>query len=101
LARQQIMMGRAEDALEYARESARLDPLSFASQFILGVQWAFAGRIDEAELKLRTAAEVNPGAGLIHFVTGVLRLLQGRPAEALQEAQREVIPGARLRITAL
>jgi hypothetical protein len=59
------------------------------------------GLLDEADVALRASLDLNRRAGLVHCFLAVTRLLQGRAAEALELAEREVLPDFRLLGTAL
>lgn len=82
--------------IDLLRQAAALDPLSSSAQRILGLRCFLAGRIDEAIAALRTSLDLNPNAGLVHCFLCATSLAQGRAAEALELAEREVLPDFRL-----
>jgi TolB-like protein len=85
-------LGRLDEAVALARRAATLDPLSIVARGQHGRLCAMAGRFDEAADVLRAAIELNPQAGLIHANRSWTLLMQGKPEEALAEAQRELEP---------
>src|SRR5207237_368105 len=73
-----------------------LGPLSSSCQRFLGLRCAMYGRLDEAEVALRASLDLNPKAGLVHCFLAITRLWQGHATEALELADREVLPDFRL-----
>jgi TolB-like protein len=94
-------MGRHDEAVEFSRRAVALDPLSVVARRQYGRHCAAAGRLDEAAVALRAAIDLNPQAGLVHSSLSYTRLLQGRFDDALEEAEREVLPMFRLWAIAL
>jgi TolB-like protein/Tfp pilus assembly protein PilF len=82
-------MGRNEEALVLLRKAAALDPLSAATQRMLGMHCAIYHRYDEAEQALHRAIELNPTAGLVHCFLSIVWLMRGNAAKALEVAQKE------------
>lgn len=96
-----MQLGRAEESIALARRAVALDPLSKPAHVVLGDCCMRAGRLDEAVASLRFALDLAPNAGITHYILSCARLLQGCPAEALDEAEREPIPYLRLLCLAL
>jgi len=90
------ILGNAEAGIELLRKAVSLDPLSSSLHRFLGVRCFMAGHFDDANAAFRTALDLNPKAGLVHCFLGATVLMQGRPAEALELAEREVLPDFRL-----
>jgi TolB-like protein/cytochrome c-type biogenesis protein CcmH/NrfG len=88
-------LGQAEECLRCLRRSAALDPLSSTALRFLGSRCAYFGDPAEAERALRAALDLNPSQGIVHVNLCLVRLLQGRPAEALEFARREAVPAFR------
>jgi len=82
--------------IDLLRRAAALDPLSSSAHRILGLRCFLAGRLDEAAAALNASLDLNPKAGLVHCFLCGTRLAQGRAAEALDLAEREVLPDFRL-----
>ena len=90
------ILGREDEALEYLRRAVELDPLSSSSHRFLGLRCAIYGRLEEGEKALRAALDLNPNAGLAHCFLSIVRLFQGNATDALEVAQREVLPDFRM-----
>jgi tetratricopeptide (TPR) repeat protein len=88
-------LGRRDECLDNLRKAAALDPLSSTVHRFLASRAAKYGLYDEAEKAVRTALDLNPSQGLGHSLLSQIRLFQGRPAEALEIAGREVVPAFR------
>jgi TolB-like protein len=82
--------------VDLLRKAAALDPLSSSAQRVLGLRCFLVGRLDEAMVALKAALDLNPKAGLVHCFLCATRLAQGHAAEALELAEREVLPDFRL-----
>jgi tetratricopeptide (TPR) repeat protein len=82
--------------IDLLRKAAALDPLSSSAHRMLGLRCFLAGRLDDATAALKTSLDLNPKAGLVHCFLCATRLAQGRAAEALELAEREVLPDFRL-----
>jgi TolB-like protein/class 3 adenylate cyclase len=95
------VLGGHEECIKLLRRATTLDPLSSSCQRLLGLRCAMYGLLDEADVALRASLDLNPKAGLVHCFLAVTRLLQGRAAEALELAEREVLPDFRLLGTAM
>jgi len=96
-----MQLGRAEESIAHARRAVALDPLSKPAHVVLGDCCMRAGRLDDAVVSLQSALDLAPNAGITHYILSCARLLQGRAAEALNEAEREPIPYLRLLCVAL
>ena len=83
-------------SIEILRRAAALDPLSSSCLRFLGLRCAMYGRYDEADAALRASLDLNPNAGLVHCFLAINRLMQGHATEALELAEREVLPDFRL-----
>jgi TolB-like protein/Tfp pilus assembly protein PilF len=82
--------------VDLLRQAVALDPLSSSAHRMLGLRCFLAGRFDEATAALKTSLDLNPKAGLVHCFLCATNLAQGRAAEALELAEREVLPDFRL-----
>jgi tetratricopeptide (TPR) repeat protein len=85
-----------DEGIELLRRAAALDPLSSSAQRMLGLRCFLAGRLDEATTALKTSLDLNPKAGLVHCFLCATSLAQGQATEALELAEREVLPDFRL-----
>ena len=96
-----MQLGLGEESIALARRAVALDPLSKPARVVLGDCCMRAGHLDEAVASLQFALDLAPNAGITHYILSCARLLQGRAAEALNEAEREPIPYLRLLCVAL
>jgi len=79
------IFGRFDEALKLNRRAVDLDPLDANSWERLGETEIFMGQLDQAAADCKKALELNPE------VSGMLSqiyLMQGRPQDALREAER-------------
>lgn len=86
-------LGQPERAVELTRQSLSADPRNVSrydwlAGFLIGL-----GRLDEAQLALRKAIDLQPEADGLHSQLALIETLRGNAAAALAEAQRET-PGA-------
>jgi TolB-like protein/tetratricopeptide (TPR) repeat protein len=81
-------LGDVAGAVPLARRGVEIDPLHAAGWNLLGSLLLQAGELDEAGRTFdRVLAEV-PGAEAANFNRGVVSVLQGKPAEALETFRR-------------
>ncbi len=80
-------MGHVDEAVEEARRSQALDPLSSSADAQVGLALYRARRFDEAAEELRKALEFNPQALDAHLFLGLVYIEQGKNAEAISELQ--------------
>jgi tetratricopeptide (TPR) repeat protein len=66
-----------------------MDPLSVGPRINLGIHQYYAGRLDEAAAAFTKALELSPDYPITRALLGRVRLMQGRPQEALAEIERE------------
>ena len=90
-------LGYLDEALALCHRTIALDPLNAAGHRYLGIYSRHAGRYEQAEAALLEAMAVHPFGGLIYVAMGDVRLMQGRPADALACYERESHEGFRLR----
>ena len=83
-------LGRREEAEALVLRALALDPLNVDAHLASGWRLTLAGRLPEAESAYRRARELSPQRAKVHFYLCDIHLLQGRPEEALHEAEREV-----------
>ena len=83
-------IGRLDDSIalqEYSAERSLLEPSAF---YNLGLAYAYADRLDDAERSFRKAVQLSPEYSHAHAQLGLVLLLQNRPEEALDMFGREV-----------
>jgi hypothetical protein len=85
--------GRYREALGYAEEAARLEPMYPPAHGNLGFLLYRAGRIDEAIDRFRRAILLQPDYAEAHYNLGIAYGKQGR----VEEAMKEMALGAELR----
>ena len=93
--------GHLRGAIAAGRKATALDPLSAPGWGNLGMYLAALGDYPEAERALRRALELAPDSPFALNGLATLRLLAGRPEEALQLFQRINLEGFRLTGTAM
>jgi TolB-like protein/Tfp pilus assembly protein PilF/class 3 adenylate cyclase len=84
-----MVLGRREEAIALYRRAIRIDPLSSARLLNEGLVLYYSGRYGEAEEALKGSLRLVPDREDVHMMLGLVRLAQGRPAEALAEARLE------------
>ncbi|MGH7783724.1 MAG: TPR end-of-group domain-containing protein, partial [Candidatus Binatia bacterium] len=80
--------GRFTDALEFARRSVELDPLTPFNHHNVGWLLYFARRYDEAVVHYMKLASDFPDYGFTHYGLSKIYRIDGRTAEALRESDR-------------
>jgi TolB-like protein/Tfp pilus assembly protein PilF len=83
--------GRPDDAIAQAEQGRRTDPLSPLTASSLAMILYLARRHERAEQVLEQALELDDSHFLPHMRLGLVRIQQGRPAEALREMERAVL----------
>jgi len=78
------VIGRLEEAADLMNLAIEYDPIDSVSYTNLGAFYLAAGRLDEASVAFTTALEISPDDVWTQQATVYLRILQNRPAEALQ-----------------
>jgi serine/threonine-protein kinase len=81
-------VGRGGEALREARLATEFDPLSSVAWLILGIQASAGARPDLADQAYQRARAIDPDNAFAAGFASQLHLLQGRPAQALEEARR-------------
>lgn len=89
-------MGRLNDAIALYRRALEIDPLNSSVYYNAGIAFYYAGQYDEAAAHLKKALELVPQRAIAHCLLAQVYLAQGRPREALSEAQQETHQGFRL-----
>jgi Flp pilus assembly protein TadD len=73
----------ASTDLEQLLEQVRSEPNRGDIRYLLGAQWAAAGRYDMAVAEMTNAVALDPKLHTAHLQLGLLHLTMGRPAEAV------------------
>jgi serine/threonine-protein kinase len=94
-------LDRLGEALELDRRAVALDPLSVSAERNRAAHAYQAGRLPEAEEALTKALELGPENGFLPYGLGLVRLAQGRFAEAASSFDRVPVPYFRLQGLAL
>jgi tetratricopeptide (TPR) repeat protein len=81
-------LGDTAGALPLVRRGVEIDPLHAAGWNLLGSLQLQAGELDEAGRTFDRVLAMVPGAEAANFNRGVVSVLQGRPAEALETFRR-------------
>lgn len=83
------ILGRLDEALALMQQSLTLDPLSVATHNSAAILWLWIDDADRAAEHCRLALDLDPHAALSHAIHSAALQMQGRPEEALAEAERE------------
>jgi len=94
-------VGELEKGLELGRQAVDLDPVNSEIRRSLGRNYSAVGRFKEAAEEQRRALELSPATPIAQMFLAHDLLLQGKPEEALIEAQRENAEWARTTALAL
>ncbi len=84
-----MVLGHREEAIALYRRAIRIDPLSSAKLLNEGLVLYYSGRLDEAEKAVKQSLSLAPDRDDVHMMLGLIRLAQGKPQDALDEAKRE------------
>ena len=82
------IIGRLEKATDLMSSAIEYDPIDSAKYTNLGAFYLATGKLDEAGLAFATALELSPDDVWTRQAIVYLRILQNRPAEALQILER-------------
>lgn len=82
-------MGRAEEGLRPIEYTARLDPLSPAWQYTLGLAYISTARFDNAVQMFETTIALSPEFSLARYNLGIALMLAGRPSDAVAVLRTE------------
>jgi len=85
-------LGRLDEAIKIDRQVIKLSPLDLSLHLNHGINLTAAGRLHEAAIALRHVLELNPQTPYVHFLLGVILLLQNQPQVALSEMELEFDP---------
>jgi TolB-like protein/Flp pilus assembly protein TadD len=81
-------LGRLPEAIEEARKATEIDPLSALSWSTLGWLYASSGQFETARTALEKSLHILPDQNNAAANLAVLYLLEKKPAEALEAAER-------------
>lgn len=95
------VIGRPDDAIDLLRKAISLDPIDSASYTNLGAFHMVAGQYDEAEAAIVKALDLSPADIWAQQAMIYLRILQGRPADALELYERMDSAGADLNMLSM
>lgn len=79
-----LQLGRANEAIEVLEHYADRSPVEPIAFYNLGVAYAYANKLKEAENAFRRVLELNKGYGGATYYLGETLLLTDRPEEALR-----------------
>lgn len=82
--------GRLEESLQAFKKAQELDPLSLIIAENLAEQYILLGDLNSAYAQCTKVIELDPNFAGIRRASSLIRLKQGRNAEALAEAQKGV-----------
>jgi TolB-like protein/Flp pilus assembly protein TadD len=90
------MRGRLDEAIGYAAQALRADPLSPNAHAVLGLSYYYAGRLEDAEAMRRKLLALSPGWLSGHYYLGRILLERGDLRGALAAMEQEPSPMWRL-----
>jgi TolB-like protein/Flp pilus assembly protein TadD len=93
--------GDLEKAVELGRQAVELDPVNAEIRKYLGTAYSALGRFKEADEERRRAVELSPAIPWGHAGLAIDLVRQGRPEQALTEAEQENTGWARLTALAM
>jgi TolB-like protein/Flp pilus assembly protein TadD len=79
------MHGDYDGAVQRVNASLALDPLNANTYELLGAILYMKGDFPSAESALRKSLTINPEIDVAHYMIGLMKVVQGRPEEALKE----------------
>jgi TolB-like protein len=89
-------LGRLPEAIVFARKAAEFDPLNGRAWSTLGALQLCAGQFGPARDALNRSLEVNPKQAFAAGWLGIILMLEGRPADALESFNRSTAEFLRL-----
>jgi len=81
-------MGRLPEAIEEARKATEIDPLSALAWSTLGRMYYSSGQLEAARTALEKSLQIAPEQNYAAAHLNAVLLLQKKPAEALEAAER-------------
>lgn len=87
-----LTMGDHERAVGWLFDAAERDPLNLGGRLQLGLAQEYARDDEAALLTLKQVAMLNPDVPGIHAHRARLKVLEGKPGVAMEEAGREADP---------
>ena len=85
-------LGRFEEAIKLDEQAVRVDPLRISAYNNSGLDFYYAGRLQEAEKAYRKVWEMNSDYPGVHESLGFISLAQSKNQEALAEMLKEQEP---------
>jgi len=82
-------LGRLDEAIALSEFLVSRDPVNPASLSLLGTNYGYAGRWDDAIASFYTALRLNPGYSNTQYNIGKMLLLKGEPQAALEAMKLE------------
>ena len=88
----EFTLGNFEEAIEFAQEAIKRDPVVLPHLLGLGLLFEFSGDYDQALIVYRQLLGLNPGYPAAHAFRARVKLAQDKPESALREADQEQNP---------
>jgi len=82
-------LGRLDEAIAISEFTVARDPVNATGHFYLGVNYFYAGRLDEALASLESALSLAPGRAGVTALSAEVLLWKNQPDEALVAIQQE------------
>ena len=82
--------GERERAVAEIKRALELDPLSLATNFVLGYAYLLQGRVEESAAQMRKVLEMDGSFYFAHYHLGIALELQGMFPDALAEYQKAI-----------
>lgn len=84
-----LVLGRVNESVTLLRAALERDPVRASTFYNLGVAYAAAGRLDDAQRAFLRAIELRPTLPYTHNALGLVLLWRGQTQAALAEMNRE------------
>jgi adenylate cyclase len=91
-----LVLGRVNDGVKLLQAALERDPVRASTYYNLGVAYAAAGQLDDAERAFRRSIQLRPALPYVRNALGLVLLWRGQLQAALQEMNGEADPMWRL-----
>ena len=81
--------GQFDDAIRFTKQAITLDPVLAISHFTLSQHFYYSNQVEEAIIACKKALEINPQFPRANTFLGLIYLLQGKPAMAMDQLPNE------------
>jgi TolB-like protein/Tfp pilus assembly protein PilF len=79
-------LGKLDVGMELCRQAVARDPVAALPRSLLALSYMYSAQLDEAEREIRATLEISPDFSFGRYLLGVILLLKGQGAAALEVA---------------